>query len=385
MEQSSKPVPDNETLITVAIHTTAHALELKSLLEHEGVSVWLQNVNLQQPVVAAGVRVRIRQRDLPLALRIIENTEVFTGAAENVENDKSRFVLVPVDASQYSLKAAMAAFSLASCHEASVVLLHSYIDPYDASSMQLSDALTFDRAAESEARRQVEIAAQHELDNFAARLRKLIAEQKLPPVKFRTEVLEGVPEDAIVAYAKLNPPFLTVMGTRGARRKEEELIGSVTAEVIDKCRSSVLTIPEPYEGLDADGTLTPRNILFFTSLEQEDILALDTMARLFPRGGANVTIVHVAGKRCYFAGDDSGSMRSLLDYCHKTFTGFTFSNEHLRLDPTFEDISQLARRLDINLIVVPNKRKNIFARLINRGLPNRILYSADIPMLVIRV
>ena len=64
-------------LITLAIHTYGQAQALKALLEREGVNVVLQNVNLEQPVVSAGIRVRINENDLPLALRIIENTDIF--------------------------------------------------------------------------------------------------------------------------------------------------------------------------------------------------------------------------------------------------------------------------------------------------------------------
>ena len=53
--------------ITVAIHTFDRALALRSLLESEGIEVVLQNVNLTDPAVASGVRVRILESDLPLA------------------------------------------------------------------------------------------------------------------------------------------------------------------------------------------------------------------------------------------------------------------------------------------------------------------------------
>ena len=53
-----------------------------------------------------------------------------------------------------------------------------------------------------------------------------------------------MPEETIVEYAKENKPEMIVMGTRGAGKKEKELIGSVTAEVLDSCRFPVLTVPE---------------------------------------------------------------------------------------------------------------------------------------------
>ncbi len=66
---------------------------------------------------------------------------------------------------------------------------------------------------------------------------------------------------------------MVVMGTRGADKKEAELIGSVTAEVLDACRVPAFTVPD-----NADTALFSkmRHVAFFCNLDQEDILALDT-------------------------------------------------------------------------------------------------------------
>lgn len=69
-----------DRLITLAIHTYERALPVKSLLEREGIYVELNNVNLAAPVVSPGVRLRIKESDLPLALRIVENMDIFTAS-----------------------------------------------------------------------------------------------------------------------------------------------------------------------------------------------------------------------------------------------------------------------------------------------------------------
>lgn len=66
-----------DRFITIAIHTYDKAHELKTILECEGLEVVLQNVNLSTPVVSSGIRVRIHESDLPMALRLIENIEIF--------------------------------------------------------------------------------------------------------------------------------------------------------------------------------------------------------------------------------------------------------------------------------------------------------------------
>ena len=116
-----------DRLITIAIHTYEKALVLKSLLESEGIMVTLQNVNLLQPVVSSGVRVRIKESDLPLALRIIENSDLLCPAngdnAVSASSDSDPVIIVPVDESPAPQAAIYFAFRIAAAHKARIVLL----------------------------------------------------------------------------------------------------------------------------------------------------------------------------------------------------------------------------------------------------------------------
>ena len=57
-----------DKLVTLAILTYAKAQILKNVLENEGIETYIHNVNQIQPVVSSGVRVRIKESDLPHAL-----------------------------------------------------------------------------------------------------------------------------------------------------------------------------------------------------------------------------------------------------------------------------------------------------------------------------
>ena len=357
-------------------------MELKAQLESEGIPVTLQNVNLETPDVSSGMRVRIPEHDLPLALRIIENTDIFR-SNDSEHQESSHSILVPVDFSEHSLKGAKVAFRIAAAHNADIVIIHSYIDPYIGSNIQLSDALTFDISAEAEARRQVEQSSKTQMNIFCNRLRSLIKEGALPPVKFESRVVEGVPEDTIDEYAKINTPYIIVMGTRGSDRKNEEMIGSVTAEVLDKCRVTVLSVPENF---DLERSYSPRNILFLTNLDQGDILALDTMSRIFDKIDANVTLAQVTGKRRAFERTVKGDLSGLMRYCTKNYRRFTFDECDVPVEKDLNELYRIIRERHIDLIVVPNKkRRTLLGRLLNPGLAQRLVMGADVPMLVIRV
>ena len=76
-------------LVTLAIHTYEKAQILKTLLEAEGIETYIHNVNQIQPVISAGVRVRINEKDLPHALRIIEDTQWLSEATDEQGADEN--------------------------------------------------------------------------------------------------------------------------------------------------------------------------------------------------------------------------------------------------------------------------------------------------------
>lgn len=370
--------------ITLAIHTYERAVALKNILEAEGISVSLQNVNLEQPEVSPGVRVRISAVDLPLALRIVENPDVFVG--ENFSQADCRLpgrvVLVPVNLSDKWESAVEAAAAVASHHGASIHFLHSYLNTRIGRGLQLTETLTY-ALPDSDAGRAQSSRETAALNDFCAEVRRRMKDGTIPAVRFTASLTEGVPEEAIVQFARKAPPFLTVMGTRPMSRKASEMIGSVTAEVVEEGRFSVLSIPE---NVIASDHLPPGNILFFGNLDQEDIIALDALYRYFPHAHANVTILHMAHRRSRFSDkNENATAKALINYCSRHFSDFSFSTVPLTSSNVLSEIQELRRHAEIDLLVVPNRRTNRLLRFFMPGLTTELLFHVDIPMLVIPV
>ena len=135
-----------DKLVTLAIHTFEKAQILKTILETEGIEVYIHNVNLIQPVVSAGVRVRIKESDLPHALRIIEDNKWSEDAKEEEEKgdaDQTRKVLIPIDFSDYSMKACDLGINYAAVVGAEVMIMHAYFNPYFPSAIPLGETLSY--------------------------------------------------------------------------------------------------------------------------------------------------------------------------------------------------------------------------------------------------
>ena len=375
---------DNDRLITLAIHTFDKAAQLKALLELEGVEATLQNVNLSSPVLSAGVRVRIKEGDLPLALRIIENPEIFGPGVAVASNSAAerQSILVPVDFSEKSVAAARLALTVAASGAASrVVLLNSFLVPHTNPLMNLGSSQTVDSAASDADEVRVSVvmakAAGEEMHKLERLLRAEIKRGNLPAVSFSTVVVQGLPEEAIGQYLKDHREVrLLLMGTRSVIKKSHDLAGSITAEVLNSCRVQALTLPE-------DSTMTGLNevksIAMLSHLEQEDFLMLDAVSRLLPPdAAAQIRVICMPNDR-YSKSTNDAARRALTEYCNEHFPNYSF---------TIVQHNRSSRRLEIDgadLVVLPSRKKNILARLFNPGAAHRLLFQADVPLLVVPV
>ena len=375
-----------DRLITVAIHTFERAHQLKEILEADGIGVTLGNVNLTTPSISAGVRVRIKESDLPQALRIIENIEILNPhLSPHSPGRHGGTILVPTDFSEKSLNAAMTAFRMAAALKVGVHLLHAFIDPTypSVSVMPLSPSATFDAPdeliAESKERHDLSEIALKGMREFEEKLREKIRSGVVPGVRFTSEITEGLPEDAIDKFSATHNNILTVMGSKGHQSASRDIMGSITAEVLDNSATSVLSIPAGAKRMSRD---LPSNVLFFATATQDDIITLDTLYHLFPDTALNITIALSSTK---IARRHDREMQGLLRYCRGAYPAYSFRLDTLSESDPLADIDRhsSAGGQTPDMILVSNRRRNIFSRLFNPTLAHRLLFHTDIPLLSI--
>jgi nucleotide-binding universal stress UspA family protein len=141
-------------------------------------------------------------------------------------------ILVPVDGSELSLRAAEAAAELAARMGASVTLLTA-VEPPVVAAEYVSEAVL------QQLRQGVEQALQALLDQAAARVRPL-----QPQVE--TRLVSGSPATTIATEAAAGYDLI-VMGSRGMglAPADRHLLGSVAEGVLRRTRCPVLVIPDP--------------------------------------------------------------------------------------------------------------------------------------------
>lgn len=376
-----------DKFITLAIHTNGHAMMLKRILEAHDIEVRLQKFVLSGVPVEAGVRVMIREKDVPLALKVTESIEhLETLNRDTVFSGKNGNLLIPVDFNDYCMKACKAGFDIASRLDLQPIILHAYPTPIFNASFSLEESanLGIDNSLEEEYNeielsRDLQIQGKRKLKNLVDSIREEQKEGKIADLKFKTVLEDGVAEDVIKDYCRMNAPALVVMVTRTKEKKGEQLIGSVTAEVLDNCKVPVLSLPENCE---FSGITNVKELVFFCNLDQHDLISMDTFMRMFEYPDVDITLVPLNEKQDK---NLKNKIINLKNYFSKNYPAATFSYEVFPSKTFMLDFNNFESQRGVEMIVVPNRRRNAFMRLINPGIAHRLLFERDLPLLAIPI
>lgn len=368
-----------DKLVTLAIHTFEKAQILKTILETEGIEVYIHNVNLIQPVVSAGVRVRIKESDLPHALRIIEDNKWSEDAKEEEEKgdaDQTRKILIPIDFSDYSMKACDLGINYAAVVGAEVMIMHAYFNPYFPSAIPLGETLSY-QMNEEESLQELLRRVRGNMEDICSLIEKKMEDGELPRVTYDYVLREGLPEEEIIAYSKEYRPTLIVMGTRGKDQKEVDLIGSVTGEVIELNKVPVLAIPEnvPFTNLrDA------KHIAFATSFNQRDLVAFDKFMELIKDFDFSIHLFNISTSR-----DEWNEIRlsGVREYFKKQYPDANLSYTVLADGDLLLAIEKFVRDEHIDVIALSSYRRSLLARMFNPSIARKMLFHTDTPLLVI--
>ncbi len=365
-----------DNLVTVAIHTYEKAQILKSVLEANGIEAYIHNVNQIQPVVSAGVRVRIKESDLAKALCIIEemnNAEVVEKALE--EKHKKHPILIPIDFSDYSVKACEFGFGLAHTLQTEVVLLHAYFAP-SFGAMPIGDVINYEIGQDEETLKFVIDKVNKEMEKLTKEIKEKIKNGSLPDVKFKHVLREGIPEEEIIRYSKKHTPLIIIMGTRGKNQKDIDLIGSVTAEIIERSRVPVLAIPE---NNSVDSFDHIRNIAYATNFDEKDLIAFEKLMQLMKPFRFRMHFIHFDQKENAWT---EIKLSGIKEYFSKFYPDQEIEYHILRGNDILNVFDEFVHHNKIDVLSLTTHKRNIFTRLFNPSIARKMVFHSDTPMLV---
>lgn len=369
-----------DKLVTLAILTYAKAQILKNVLENEGIETYIHNINQIQPVVSSGVRVRIKESDLPRALEITESSawlseEVVGGRSPRIPSASNK-VLIPVDFSSYSLKACEFGFRFAENVGSEVVLLHVYFTPIYATSLPYGDIFNYHRGDEENVKGILQ-RVHNELNTLSEKIKEKVASGEFPDVKYTCVLREGIPEEEIIRYSKEIRPRIIIMGTRGKDQKDIDLIGSVTAEVIERAHTPVLAIPEKTV---IRQLAEAERFAFITNFDQRDLIAFDLLVKSLKDLKFSVSLIHLSDTKDTWNEIKLGGIK---EYFHKQYPDLEIQYDVVQNDNFLSNFDQYIQTHHIDVIALASYKRNIFSRLFNPGIARKMIFHSDTPLLVI--
>lgn len=201
--------------------------------------------------------------------------------------------------------------------------------------------------------------------------------EKLNPVpnkvSYRIVVKKGVPETKIAQYAEKQQAFLIVMCTRTNEKKIQDLIGSVTSEVMRITERPVLAIPESFS---SDDVTTLNKIAYASSLKSmHDLEHIDLMSTIFPIDNKSLEIIHSVKENENIA-PDGQYVNTLVE----AYPSVKISSKALVYDEQSSAstaISEYITNSDVELIVIKKHHRRAFLPLLSTQFALKVLFRSE--------
>ena len=201
--------------------------------------------------------------------------------------------------------------------------------------------------------------------------------EKLNPVpnkvSYRIVVKKGVPETKIAQYAEKQQAFLIVMCTRTNEKKIQDLIGSVTSEVMRITERPVLAIPESFL---SDDVTTLNKIAYASSLKSmHDLEHIDLLSTIFPIDNKSLEIIHSVKENENIA-PDGQYVNTLVE----AYPSVNISSKALVYDDQSSAstaISEYITNSDVELIVIKKHHRRAFLPLLSTQFALKVLFRTE--------
>lgn len=361
-----------EKLITLASLPYSKAEILRSLLESQNMECFLERVDFLQDGMDTGVQVRIYEKDARQAFPVLEK---MLGKEIHDPVKRENYVLVPVDFSSYSLKAALVGFDIAEKLGSKMVLYHSSHQP-EFLTIPYSDVIVYDSALFLNYE-MTEKETSEKFERFLNRMTSSIDPGRWKKAKPEYIVKVGEAEEDILAYIHIHPPRLVVMGIRGGDAQSEDLIGTTTAGVIFNARVPVLAIPEKTRENWLENF---QRIAYATNFESNDFIAIDRLMKLIAPFNPKIVCLHVdMGNNPKL---DEAMLEGMREALCEKYPQATFECHLVRNRKFPEAVDQFIKEQQIDLLALVTHRRNLLTRLFNPGITRKMVLHTHMPLLI---
>lgn len=273
--------------------------------------------------------------------------------------NSEKHILVPFDFSDYSFNAGIVGMLLAKENDADVIFLN--VSEHDFPTITTT--------------RFIDIEKQY----------KSLSINGLADVNRQLVCKKGIPEIEIVKYAAQINPLMVIMATRGKDHKQRDMIGSVTAEVMEKLQQPLLVIPESSkENVDIMNITEIKHAGFATGFSTPDITVFEKMMQMISKRKVDLKLIHVLEHR-EKESDFSRQISRISEHMTNNYPEIEFSTI-LKAQTSKDvamDINRIVSDYNIDFLTMKNPRNNELKNFFVASLVQKLIYNASIPLLIL--
>ncbi len=365
-------------IITLTTKSDVRAALVKKQLENAGIECFLSNINNAKPDGSFEVKIDIYEKDFKKALKLVEEIDAKYGK-EKLETGKQNYkitrILVPVDFSEYSMNAAVFAVRLAEKLGAEIMLFHSFYNPM-IDTLNFPDGYTY-QTNMAEVYRDLEAGAKKNMKKFIKKLQEEILNLTPLKIKIKHKLVSGSPAEEILTETEKYDPGVIIAGTRGAGENPNELIGNVTASIMEKTETPLLIIPAKSKFPITEMQI---NVLYATDFDDTDPKALKKLIGVISPFNFSITCIHVTPKirnSILIA-----KMKELRTELRAQYQNLKLDCELIQEKDIVDGIKKVVAKKTIHLIALTHHKRNIFYRILKPSLTKKVIFTTENPVLV---
>lgn len=184
-------------------------------------------------------------------------------------------------------------------------------------------------------------------------------------------VENGKPASEIIRLSK--DYDLVVMGNRGKRTEETQIVGSVALEVLQQANCPVLLIPgaAEYAGIN--------HMLFATSMAEEDVAVIKSFSMFTTAFDTMISLVHVQTEE-----KDTALEYAAIEVEYNSsgrsqkIGGYTLTHPDIH-----EALLAFVRLRKVDMLAMRNGSRDLFSRLFGKSLSRDMAALTDKPLLIL--
>lgn len=369
-----------DTYVIIATYENPKkAYFLKFKLGLEGIDAYLveptseNSMEKTEQSPALKVQVNIKQVEAAICV-LLEIQDELNTITEDDKIKTTKRILVPIDFSDNSFTACLFAFALAQNLGAEIKLLHVYNDPFVDSGFNYS-RLSYQNFSRN-VLYEIEEMVQKNLVGFLENLQTELRKMNLEKIKFHYNLKKGKPEYQIVKMGEVYKPYIIVLGTQGAGKMPNDIIGSVTTKVIENTNVPILAIPEnwKYQGFEKT------NILYATDFQDSDFSAFNKLLEITQPFKVHFDCIHIESSESHPWKEMQ--MFKLESYLGKTYPTIPIRCHLINHSNLLEGIQEFIDKSDIDIISFTSPKRSILYKLVFPNNLKKMIYQSKIPLLI---